>query len=100
MRGVILAVAILISTAANGEVVRGNDLARFCREDVGRCDGYISGVWDVFALTSRICPYGPVEYQRVKDLVTVYLESHADRRDQPAAVVVLEATLPAFPCKL
>ena len=87
----------------------GNELYRHCNNEqaesaeqkdtsVGLCLGYILGAYDAGRKNYAICIPSGVTTGELKDVVTDWLLNHPEKRDLPAAGLVLNALLEKFPC--
>jgi len=94
----------------------GNALLRKCQStqqvDTMFCIGYILGVVDLIGLIQgsvdkdgksdwkyhAVCLSSQVERGQMRDVVLKYLVDHPERRDQPAAQLVVEALIRAWAC--
>jgi hypothetical protein len=90
------------SVAEKSVTLNGGDNASVSgsREDgvaVGSCWAYIEGVIDSTPVGDEINPGPDVRVSQEVDVVTAYLKSHANIRDQPASVLVQKAMRDAFP---
>jgi hypothetical protein len=92
----------------------GENLARVCDPAQeghlfrpGVCSGYIMAAIDLDEdLTTRgiiskplFCMPEDVPIMRVTAVVTGYLKAHPDKRDESAAMLVVDALSAEFPCK-
>jgi hypothetical protein len=93
---------------AGGERFSAKVLTAFCNSprgapyDDGICAGYITGVADVMAAEpstqGKMCLPRDVSTSDFSKLVTRYLSRRPELQQAPAAGVVREALLAAFPC--
>ena len=102
--------ATVLTTAVTMPVhaTDGNLLMHLCRPDAdefgqGVCTGYISGAWEMFAVTfnkeTDRCVKDGITHQQVKEAVMDYL-SGATAADLalPAYVLIPNAITTAYPC--
>ena len=117
IRGAILsccAFSLCCIPPAFGQWIDGENLTRVCDPEQeghifrpGVCSGYIMAAIDLDeALTKRglihkplFCMPENVPISRVTAVVTDYLKAHPERRDESAAMLVIDALGAKFPCK-
>ena len=87
----------------------GNELYRHCQNEqaesaeqkdtsAGWCLGYILGAYDAVGKNYAICIPSGVTTGQLKNVVMDWLLNHPEKRDLPAAGLVLDALLEKFPC--
>ena len=110
--GLLLIVTVTVMTIhgikAQAHITTGNELLNFCQSGeptnnpnviMGICDGYISGIIQVYTLMKHLCPSEFSTNQQLRDIVLRHLKNHPETRDQIAPVLILDATKNMFPCK-
>ena len=106
---IISAAVITMTVSMPVHATDGNLLMHLCRPDAddfgqGVCTGYISGVWEMFAVTfnkeTDRCVKEGVTHQQVKEAVMNYLDS-ATPADLsiPAYILIPNAITTAYPCE-
>jgi hypothetical protein len=105
MRHVILAAALLAALPAHAQrvsKVNGSKLMAFCSgEDIKGCDAYLAGVADAMAeepAPRRACIPNAVTGVQLRDVVLKLLRDAPEKRELPAARIVVHAYGKAFPC--
>ena len=87
----------------------GNELYRHCKNEQMEsaaqsnagsdlCLGYILGTYDAAGKNYAICIPVGVTTDQLKNVVRDWLLIHPEKRDLPAAGLVLDALLQQFPC--
>ena len=99
---------VIFPAQAAGERFSAKVLVAFCTSprgapyDDGVCAGYITGVADVMAsepdMEGKLCLPRDVSSSDFAKMVRRYLASRPELQQAPAAVMVREALLAAFPC--
>lgn len=104
-RAILVAVALscFVMGKATAAAYDGNKLFEFCEktDDVsfGFCFGYVSGVVDATFDEGHYCWSAPgVKSQQLKDVVTLWLRDHPEKRHLPADELVATALKEKFPC--
>jgi hypothetical protein len=108
------AFSLCCASPAFGQWIDGENLTRVCDPAQeghifrpGVCSGYIMAAIDLDeALTTRgiihkplFCMPENVPISRVTAVVSSYLKAHPERRDESAAMLVVDALGAEFPCK-
>ena len=117
IRGAVLSCCVFglcCVSPAFGQWIDGENLTRVCDPEQeghifrpGVCSGYIMAAIDLDeTLTTRgiirkplFCMPENVPISRVTTVVTSYLNAHPERRDESAAMLVVDALGAEFPCK-
>jgi hypothetical protein len=112
--GLCCALSLFGATTAFAQWMDGENLTRVCDPAQeshlfrpGVCSGYIMAAIDLDEdLTTRrviskplFCMPEDVPIMRVTAVVTGYLKAHPDKRDESAAMLVVDALSAEFPCK-
>ncbi len=84
--------------------VDGNHLLMQCMSAAkGECDAYLSGVADTITLQGRAraeaCIPTAVTGTQLREVVTKYISSNPQSRQQKAADLTVKAFAAAFPCR-
>ena len=78
------------------------DLVDYCRGDHSMqpsCAGYILGVFDVLALTGKICPiHNPALSTQVVAIAVKYFNDHPEKCAGSPAFLIGDSLEPVFPC--
>ena len=61
--------------------------------------GYVDGVFDAYYNTFSFCPPKNIRADQVFDIVFKYLQSHPEKRNLPAHILVEKALKEVWPCK-
>ena len=103
------AVVLAMTITMPAQATDGNLLKHLCRPDAddfgkGVCTGYISGAWEMFAVTfneeTDRCVKQGITHKQVKDAVIEYLNrSQAGDLELPAYVLIPNAITTAFSCE-
>ena len=99
----LLLLAALPAQAQRVSKVSGNALMTLCsRTDIKGCDAYLDGIADAMAeepAPRRACIPPSVTTPQLRDVVLKLLHDAPERRELPAARIVVHAFAKAFPCR-
>jgi len=105
MKKVLFALLLLGALPAQAQrvsKVSGNQLMELCgHTDIKGCDAYLDGIADAIAeepAPRRACIPRNVTTPQLRDVVLKLLHNAPERRELPAARIVVHAYGKAFPC--
>ena len=112
LKYIVAATLAFAPMAVQAQVVgpdNGNELLKNCTESdyfsQGLCYGYIRGInhtLDVWAYTNKAQPFcrpDGVSFQQLRDVVVSYIQAYPAKRNEPAAWLVTQAEVAAWPCQ-
>ena len=104
-----IAFAPMATQAQNVIPDNGNEILKMCNEtdyfSQGLCYGYMRGIshtLDTWAASNKASPFcrpDGVTFQQLKDVVVSYVEVYPAKRTEPAAWLVTQAEIAAWPCQ-
>jgi hypothetical protein len=105
---IIASLSLFAASPATPGFLVGDDVWKSCLSsfsiDVGRCEGYISGVHDTVRAyeawnrIAEICSPATATHRELRNIVVDYINMHPDYRRAQAASVVVLALRERFPC--
>jgi len=98
--GLIVALGLLCTGAAEARYVTGSELLRDCEGREARlyCGGYISGATELASDMKFVCLPSTVGLDQQVRIVEKYLRDNPARLHQPAFALVVTALATEFPC--
>jgi Rap1a immunity proteins len=106
------AVLVLFAGQANAEIITGNDLVEYMREQdkhnmghpnpeyfsVGFYSGFVAGAFDAYDSAGMLCYTDQVALGQAEAIVSRYLKANPDKWNLPAVDLIQDALQSAFPC--